>query len=127
MQEVVIGGWTPGEGRREGGIGSLLLGVHDEDGRLVYAGHVGTGFTQQMLDDLAARLRRMERKTSPFADEVPRAARQGRALGDAAAGRRGGVRRVDPGRPAAPPDLARAAPGQVAGRRRPRVLTVRRG
>jgi bifunctional non-homologous end joining protein LigD len=56
-----------------GGIGSLLLGVHDEHGRLVYAGHVGTGFTGRMLDDLAVRLRPLARKTSPLADEVPRA------------------------------------------------------
>ena len=55
-QEVVIGGWKAGEGRRTGGIGSLLLGVHDEEGRLRFAGHVGTGFTNQMLDDLAKRL-----------------------------------------------------------------------
>jgi bifunctional non-homologous end joining protein LigD len=71
-QEVVIGGWKPGEGRRSGGIGSLLLGVPDEDGRLVYAGHVGTGFTVRMLEDLATMLRPLERKTPPFADEVPR-------------------------------------------------------
>jgi bifunctional non-homologous end joining protein LigD len=72
-QEVVVAGWQPGEGRREGGIGSLLLGVHDEQGRLVYAGHVGTGFTQRALDELAARLRPLARTTSPLADEVPRA------------------------------------------------------
>jgi bifunctional non-homologous end joining protein LigD len=73
MQEVVVVGWQPGGGRREGGIGSLLLGVHDDEGRLVYAGHVGTGFTDWMLDDLMARLRPHERKTSPLATEVPRA------------------------------------------------------
>lgn len=73
-QEVVIGGWKPGEGRRKGGIGSLLLGVHDpESGELRYAGHVGTGFTVRMLDDLEARLRPLTRKTPPFTDEVPRA------------------------------------------------------
>jgi bifunctional non-homologous end joining protein LigD len=72
-QEVVVVGWQPGEGRRGGGVGSLLLGVHDEADRLVYAGNVGTGFTQRVLDDLAARLRPLARKTSPLADEVPRA------------------------------------------------------
>jgi bifunctional non-homologous end joining protein LigD len=71
-QEVVIGGWKAGEGRRKGGIGSLLMGVHDEDGQLRFAGHVGTGFTNQMLDDLARRLKPLERKTAPFGDEVPR-------------------------------------------------------
>ena len=73
MQEVVVGGWSPGAGRRQGGIGSLLLGVPDQDGRLVYAGHVGTGFSDRVLADLGTRLRATERSTSPFADEVPRA------------------------------------------------------
>lgn len=77
MQEVVIGGWSPGEGNRSGRIGSLLLGVHDEVGRLVYAGHVGTGFSVKVLEDLAARLGRLERATPPFADEVPRAHARG--------------------------------------------------
>jgi bifunctional non-homologous end joining protein LigD len=34
--EVVIVGWQPGQGRRAGGIGSLLLTAHDSTGRLVY-------------------------------------------------------------------------------------------
>ena len=71
-QEVVIGGWTQGKGRRAGGIGALLLGLPGQDG-LRYIGQVGTGFTEQMLEDLAGRLRRIERKTSPFAPDVPRA------------------------------------------------------
>jgi bifunctional non-homologous end joining protein LigD len=70
-QEVVICGWKPGEGRRAGGIGSLLLGINTDRG-LLYAGHVGTGFTQAKLAELAAMLRPIERKTSPYDDEVPR-------------------------------------------------------
>ncbi|MGB9377299.1 MAG: non-homologous end-joining DNA ligase [Mycobacteriales bacterium] len=70
-QEVVIAGWRPGKGRRAGGIGSLLLGLPTADG-LTYVGHVGTGFTQAMLDDLAVRLRPLERKTPPVAGVVPR-------------------------------------------------------
>jgi bifunctional non-homologous end joining protein LigD len=69
-QEVVIGGWKPGEGGRTGGIGSLLVGVQDEPG-LVYSGHVGTGFTQQTLRMLAERLGPLRRDTSPFAVAVP--------------------------------------------------------
>jgi bifunctional non-homologous end joining protein LigD len=71
MQEVVIGGWKPGAGRRAGMIGSLLLGVPDQRG-LRFAGGVGTGFTEAMLRDLARRLRPLARRTSPFADEIPR-------------------------------------------------------
>lgn len=70
-QEVIIGGWRPGEGRRADMIGSLLLGVYDNAGRLVYVGHVGTGFTDETLRDLTARLAPHERSDSPF-DEVPR-------------------------------------------------------
>ncbi|MFL6239648.1 MAG: non-homologous end-joining DNA ligase [Actinomycetes bacterium] len=71
-QEVVIGGWKPGEGRRANLIGSLLLGVPDEKGELLYAGHVGTGFTEQALRDLGKDLKPFQRKDSPFADAVPR-------------------------------------------------------
>ena len=70
-QEVVIGGWSPGKGRREGTIGALLLGVPTPEG-LRYVGQVGTGFTDAMLRDLAERLRRIARKTSPFSLDVPR-------------------------------------------------------
>ncbi|MBI2710657.1 MAG: hypothetical protein HYX34_13350 [Actinobacteria bacterium] len=66
-QEVVVCGWAEGEGRRGGGIGSLVLGVHDEAGRLRYAGRVGTGFTEAALDDLEGRLRPLERPAPPFA------------------------------------------------------------
>jgi bifunctional non-homologous end joining protein LigD len=69
-QEVVVGGWKPGEGGRAGGIGSLLVGVHD-GGSLVYCGHVGTGFTQQTLRMLAGKLGPLRRATSPFGSTVP--------------------------------------------------------
>ncbi|GAA1738922.1 ATP-dependent DNA ligase [Isoptericola hypogeus] len=71
-QEVVVVGWRPGNGRRAGTVGSLLLGVGDDDGRLRYAGRVGTGFSDRDLDDLRDRLGRDARKTSPL-DDVPRA------------------------------------------------------
>ena len=54
-QEFVIGGWTDPKGSRTG-IGSLLLGVHDDDGKLRYAGNVGTGFNERTLRDLRERL-----------------------------------------------------------------------
>jgi bifunctional non-homologous end joining protein LigD len=70
QQEVIICGWAPGEGRRADLIGSLLLGVYDGD-RLRYVGHVGTGFTDAMLADLAEQLRPLGRETSPFGTKVP--------------------------------------------------------
>ena len=72
MQEVVIGGWKPGAGARDGRIGSLLLGINNDAGELLYVGHVGTGFSDRTLTDLGARLHPLERKTSPFSDDVPR-------------------------------------------------------
>ncbi|WP_183659509.1 non-homologous end-joining DNA ligase [Prauserella isguenensis] len=71
-QEVVIGGWVPGQGRRSGALGSLLLGVHDAQGALRYSGHVGTGFTDTALAQLQEQLERIETAVSPFAGAVPR-------------------------------------------------------
>ena len=70
-QEVVVGGWKPGEGDRAGQIGSLLVGVHGPGG-LDYAGHVGTGFTQQTLRLLGAKLTPLQQPASPFDGPVPR-------------------------------------------------------
>lgn len=69
-QEVVVGGWKPGNGRRAGGVGSLLLGIPGPDG-LEYVGKVGTGFRDRDLDEIGAVLGALDRKTSPFVD-VPR-------------------------------------------------------
>jgi bifunctional non-homologous end joining protein LigD len=71
-QELVVGGWTKGEGARAGHLGSLLVGYHDETG-LRYAGHVGTGFNAKTLLDLEKTLEPLARKESPFADKVPTA------------------------------------------------------
>jgi bifunctional non-homologous end joining protein LigD len=68
-QELVIGGWTPGEGRRKEHLGALLVGYFERDGGkpvLRYAGKVGTGFKAADLAAIAARLAPLERKTSPF-------------------------------------------------------------
>ncbi|HWH93471.1 MAG TPA: DNA ligase D [Baekduia sp.] len=71
-QELVIGGWLPGEGRRRQRIGALLVGLREEeDGALRFAGRVGTGFTEAELDRLAGVLEPLVRDTSPF-DVVPR-------------------------------------------------------
>ncbi len=64
-QEVVVGGWTEGRGSRKH-FGALLAGVY-EDGKLLYAGSVGTGFDGKKLAALAEKLAPLERKTSPFA------------------------------------------------------------
>ena len=77
-QEMVIGGWTPGEGRRRDQLGALLVGYF-EDGEepvLRYGGKVGTGFSDEGLAALTARLAPLERETSPFGagSGVPRKA-----------------------------------------------------
>lgn len=71
-QEVVIVGWKPGAGRRQGMIGSLLLGVHNQHGDLLYVGQVGTGFTEAMLRDLHARLHPLARQDPPLSEPVSR-------------------------------------------------------
>jgi bifunctional non-homologous end joining protein LigD len=59
LQDCVIVGWTPGKGGRAATLGSLLLAVYDE-GRLRYAGNVGTGFTHAFLADLLERLQELQ-------------------------------------------------------------------
>jgi bifunctional non-homologous end joining protein LigD len=71
-QEVVVGGWVPGDGKRRDRIGALLVGVRDDDGSLRHVGRVGTGFTEAELDRLAEKLRPLEREDSPFAPGGPK-------------------------------------------------------
>jgi bifunctional non-homologous end joining protein LigD len=75
-QELVIGGWMPGEGGRSGHVGSLLVGYYDSTPKeasrlnrpqlLVFAGGVGTGFTRQELERLTRMLKARARLDSPF-------------------------------------------------------------
>ena len=64
-QEFVIGGFTDPAGSRTG-LGALLVGLHDQRGRLVYAGKVGTGFSRQSLTELRSRLDPLVSKATPF-------------------------------------------------------------
>jgi bifunctional non-homologous end joining protein LigD len=65
-QELVVGGWMPGRGRRRERIGALLLGVYEPGGALRYVGRVGSGFSEPELDRLARLLAPLERSSSPF-------------------------------------------------------------
>lgn len=79
-QEFVIGGWMPLAGDRTDMIGALLVGCYDHEpearaapgGRLIYAGSVGTGYSDSDRRRLAEALHRRFRPDSPFATPVPR-------------------------------------------------------
>jgi bifunctional non-homologous end joining protein LigD len=73
-QEVIIGGWTQGQGSRRTTFEALLLGIASTDSpqRLTFVGKVGTGFSQSDRKGLLARLRPLGRKTSPFDTELGR-------------------------------------------------------
>jgi len=71
-QEFLIGGWTLGDKARAGSFGALLLGYHDEAGQVRYAGNVGTGFTEKVLQELMNLLSPLRCETSPFAEQLPR-------------------------------------------------------
>jgi bifunctional non-homologous end joining protein LigD len=62
--EFVIGGYRPSNkaGRP---FASLLLGEFGPSG-LIYRGHVGTGWNDDILHELGAKLKALETKTSPF-------------------------------------------------------------
>jgi bifunctional non-homologous end joining protein LigD len=71
-QEFVIGGWTVERGGEGSAVGALQVGYYDCDGRLRYAGAVGSGFTRATLDDLGRRLAVVRADGSPFADRLPK-------------------------------------------------------
>lgn len=71
--EFIIGGFTHPRGSRTG-LGALLLGEWDDDGRLRYVGKVGTGLDDATLAAVTARLRALARPDPPFDTEVPRVA-----------------------------------------------------
>lgn len=75
-QEVVVAGYTRGQGRRTGGFGALVVGVH-ETGWLRWAGNVGTGFSDAEIDRLLGLLKPLERADAPFVDvpKMPRVRR----------------------------------------------------
>src|SRR5436190_3705353 len=70
-QELVVGGWCAEKGDNRQRIGCLLLGYY-ENGKLRYAGSVGTGYTDAIHRQLTEKLAKIGRSTSPFADKVPK-------------------------------------------------------
>jgi bifunctional non-homologous end joining protein LigD len=73
-QELVIGGWLPGKGRREGTLGAILVGYYEGEGDargLRYAGRVGSGFSDAELDRLTGLLGPLETGGSPFDGRQP--------------------------------------------------------
>ena len=68
-QEFVICGYTEPKGSRAG-LGALLLGVHDDDGKLQYAGNVGSGFSDKALADLSTKLKKLASSQNPFELQV---------------------------------------------------------
>jgi bifunctional non-homologous end joining protein LigD len=71
-QELVVGGWTQGEGRRAGAVGALLVGYY-EGSKLRFSGGVGSGFDDRTLTTLTQELRARETSTCPFDPPPPRA------------------------------------------------------
>jgi DNA ligase D-like protein (predicted ligase) len=70
-QEFVVVGWSDPEGSRPH-LGALLLGYYADDGKLIYAGRVGTGMPDKVLADLRRRLEPLARKTPPLNVLPPR-------------------------------------------------------
>ncbi|TMG25460.1 MAG: DNA ligase D [Chloroflexi bacterium] len=69
-QELVVGGYTPGEGNARD-LGALILGVY-EDGKLRYAGKVGSGFNARTRRELRERLDALATDEPPFEPPPPR-------------------------------------------------------
>ena len=71
-QEVVVGGWTDGQGERQDSLGALLLGIPDKGG-LRYVGKVGTGFSASVRSDLLRHLKALTTLDNPFVSGLPAA------------------------------------------------------
>jgi DNA ligase D-like protein (predicted ligase) len=78
-REFVVVGWSDPEGSRPH-LGALLLGYYTDDGKLVYAGRVGTGMPDKVLADLRRRLDPLARKAPPLNVLPPRKTRFGSPL-----------------------------------------------
>ena len=124
QQEFVIGGYTKPEGSRVG-FGALLLGYYD-DGELKYAGRVGTGFTTQSLQANRGRTEEAPRRQAAVRESADRQRAPRRHLGEARAGRRSRVHRMDRRRPAAAPVVPRPARRQAREGGHPRNAEVAR-
>jgi bifunctional non-homologous end joining protein LigD len=74
--DVVIAGWSAGEGARSSSFGALIVGAHDDRG-LRFVGLVGTGFSDRTLEELVPKLRELEVAAMPFVDD-PRKLTSGR-------------------------------------------------
>ena len=68
-QECVIGGYTDPEGSREY-FGALVLGLYDEQGRLIHVGQAGTGFDQKTLKEIFTCLQPLKTRQNPFHGEI---------------------------------------------------------
>jgi bifunctional non-homologous end joining protein LigD len=81
--DVVVGGWSSGEGSRSSSFGALLVGAFADEG-LVYLGSVGTGFSEKMLGEVFPKLRQLESLECPFIGglEAVKAGRFGKAIKD---------------------------------------------
>ena len=67
--ECVVGGYTEPEGTRAH-FGSLVLGLYDQQGRLIHVGQVGSGFDQKRLEEISKLLKKIETRKNPFYGEV---------------------------------------------------------
>lgn len=65
--DLVVGGWSRGEGSRASSFGALLVGAYTDDG-LRFVGAVGTGFSERTIDGLMPRLRALETAECPFVE-----------------------------------------------------------
>jgi DNA ligase D-like protein (predicted 3'-phosphoesterase) len=68
--DCVIFGYTMGAQAREKTFGALVLGLYNKDGKPVYVGKVGTGFTQEMLGDLMDKFEKLKTDAVPFKPEA---------------------------------------------------------
>jgi DNA ligase D-like protein (predicted ligase)/DNA ligase D-like protein (predicted 3'-phosphoesterase) len=68
--DCVIFGYTEGTGARKNTFGALVLGLYDKSGNPVYVGKVGTGFSEETLEVMLSKFRKIETDEEPFKSDI---------------------------------------------------------
>lgn len=74
--EFLILGYTKGTGTRDDTFGALLVGYHDVQGQIKFAGSVGTGFNDKLLRQLLTSMKPLQVDKAPYKGKRPPASKQ---------------------------------------------------
>ncbi|HTY74395.1 MAG TPA: non-homologous end-joining DNA ligase [Candidatus Nanoarchaeia archaeon] len=69
--DCIVFGYTKGTGARKATFGALILGLYNKEGKPVFIGKVGTGFSTETLSMLLNEFKKFQTDTPPFEADIP--------------------------------------------------------